>query len=68
MKKPEEFDDDFTITFKTQHGKNTMALILMEFLGAYYYPPHTYDCYSIPLHKIYRAVKNAKVKGKDENT
>jgi hypothetical protein len=61
MKKPKEFDMDFKMTFKTQHGKNAMALIFMEFLGTHYYPPHTDDCYKSSLDEIYRAIKNAEV-------
>jgi hypothetical protein len=60
MKTPEEYNMDFDITFKTQHGKNDMIFIMMEFLG-YYYPPHTDDCYKEHLMEIYRKMKSAKV-------
>jgi hypothetical protein len=63
MKKPAQFDLGYEIIFNSQHGKNSMILSFMEFLGGYYYPPHIEDCYSSILHGLYEAMKSGKIKG-----
>ncbi|GHV78588.1 hypothetical protein AGMMS49944_03790 [Spirochaetia bacterium] len=68
MKRPAQFDPGYEITFNSQHGKNVMILAFMEFLGSYYYPPCTENCYSKILRGLYKAMKAGKVTGADDDS
>ncbi|MDR1301110.1 MAG: hypothetical protein LBK43_01390 [Treponema sp.] len=57
-----EFDLGFEITFNTQHGKNAMFFIMMEFLGGWQLEHENGTCYDQHLIAIYDAIKAARVK------
>jgi hypothetical protein len=61
-----EFDLGFEITFNTQHGKNAMFFIMMEFLGGWQLQHKNGTCYDRHLNAIYDAIKAAKIKQEEK--
>jgi hypothetical protein len=57
-----EYDRGFEITFNTQHGKNALFFIMMEFLGGWQLEHKNGTCYDRHLIAIYDAIKSAKVR------
>jgi hypothetical protein len=60
--KKAENDRGFEIIFNTLHGKNTIFLIMQEFLGGWHLSHENGTCYDQHLNAIYDAIKAAKVK------